>query len=159
MNKFLFIIAVSICFVGVSQNKTVSKLNWIESFSDAKSIALKENKPMLILFTGSDWCKYCKNLTADFFNSDKFKEIAQTDFVLYKADFPRNKSLVTENQKRDNLELKDKFGVNLYPTIYITNSKGKSIDNIKGYSSARDTKYHYMFIESALNKNNKKSTK
>ena len=46
---------------------------------------------MLIFFTGSDWCGPCKMLVEDFFESDKFKEIAEKEFVLYEADFPRNK--------------------------------------------------------------------
>ena len=39
-------------------------------------------------------------LVADFFNAEKFKNVAHKNLVLYKADYPRNKDLVTAIKKR-----------------------------------------------------------
>ncbi|MBI9041785.1 thioredoxin family protein [Lutibacter sp.] len=155
---FLIVASNVLLKAQISTNFSESNLNWIESYNEAKLISINENKPILIFFTGSDWCGPCKMLVADFFESEKFKDIANKEFVLYKADFPRNKSLVTAVQTKDNLKLKNKFGINSYPTICILDSKGKFVNTMKGYNSSRDTKYHYLFLNAALKKLNKKPT-
>lgn len=161
MKLFFFTTLFFIYFIGFSQSNSEksNSINWIENFDEAKLISSEQDKPLLIFFTGSDWCKPCKNLVADFFNSKKFKEIASDELILYKADFPKNKSLVTAAQKKDNIKIKNKFGINSYPTIYVLNSSGKFMNKMEGYYSVRDTQYHFLFINSILSKTNKKSTK
>jgi thioredoxin-related protein len=129
-----------------------SNVNWKQKFSRANSLSKSKDKPILIFFTGSDWCGPCKMLVADVFESEKFKELSDLEFVLYEADFPRNKNLVSDSQKSDNLKLKNKYNVNSYPTILIVNSKGKELGKLKGYNLMRDTSYHYSFFENTLNK-------
>ena len=41
-------------------------LNWKTDYEEAKSVAQKENKLVLIYFTGSDWSAACKKLNKDF---------------------------------------------------------------------------------------------
>lgn len=129
-----------------------SSIKWEQKFSKANSLSKSENKPILIFFTGSDWCGPCKMLVADVFESEKFKELSNSEFILYEADFPRNKNLVTNSQINVNSKLKNKYHINSYPTIVIVNSKGKELGKMKGYNLMRDTSYHYSFFESTLNK-------
>lgn len=151
-----FFTIISCAFMNAQENipEIVShnSINWEEDFSKAISISKSEGKLVLIFFTGSDWCSPCKMLVADIFESEKFKEFSEEKFVLYEADFPRNKSLVTSSQKVNNLSLKNKYGVNSYPTIIIIDSKGKELGKMKGYNLMRDTSYHYSFFKSTLKK-------
>ena len=89
-------------------------------------------------------------MVADFFESEKFKKIADAEFILYEADFPRNKDLVSDSQNKDNVLLKQKYKVSSFPTIIIIDVKGKVLGKKKGYNLMRDTSYHYSFIESVL---------
>ena len=120
---------------------------------EAIKIAEEEEKLVLIFFTGSDWCVPCKNLVADFFNTDNFSEMVKNNFVLYEADFPRNKNLVTASQRSDNYKLKSKYSVSSYPTIVIVNEKGEVLGKMKGYNSIRNTSYHYTFFDDILKDN------
>lgn len=129
-----------------------NQLNWEGSFKKAQKLAKAQEKPLLIFFTGSDWCGPCKMLVTDFFDSEKFKEIAAEEFILYEADKPRNNDLITEAQKEDNAKLRTKYKVNSYPTIIILDSKGNEIGRKKSYNLMRDTSYHYQFLEETLNK-------
>lgn len=149
----LFTVAISE-FLNAQDSVEMShnKLNWQKSFGKAKRIAKTNNKPLLIYFTGSDWCGPCKMQVADFFESDKFKEIADKEFVLYEADTPRNIDLVTESQKSDNNKLKNKYDIFSYPTIIIIDENGKFLGKIKGYNLMREVDYHYAFIDSVLKK-------
>jgi thioredoxin-related protein len=126
--------------------------SWEQDFSKAKALAKKANKPILVFFTGSDWCGPCKMLDADIFKSEEFKKLSDSEFILYEADFPRNTNLITNSQQNDNVFLKEKYGVNSYPTIVIINEKGKEMGRLKGYNLMRDTSYHYSFFEETLKK-------
>jgi len=126
-----------------------TRLYWETDFEVAKTKAKKNNKPILMLFTGSDWCPPCKMLKKDFFHSDEF--IAKsTNFVLLMVDFPRNKELITPTQEAANKVLNSKYGVRSLPIVIAVNHKGQVIDKIKSYNSNRDTRYHFKFIDKLL---------
>ena len=46
---------------------------WLVSFEKAKQQAAKEGKPILMEFTGSDWCPPCKALHKNVLVKDDFK--------------------------------------------------------------------------------------
>ncbi len=93
MKKFLVIAVLLISSVLMAQ-KSHSKIKWNTSFEKAQKIAKKQNKPILMLFTGSDWCPPCKALKREFFNSPSFEKYAKK-FVFMYVNFPRNKELVS----------------------------------------------------------------
>ena len=135
----------------VQENST--RLKWISSYERATKIAKKQNKPLLIFFTGSDWCRPCQLLVEDFFGSDKFKKIADKNFVLYEANFPRRTDLISEEQKNNNVALSKKYNIRSYPTIIALDKNGNYLDKIKGYNFMfRDTDQHFNFINSVLKK-------
>ena len=146
----LFVFSLSI---GVNAQDSINvshTVNWENDFNKAKSVAKLDEKPLLIFFTGSDWCGPCKMLVADFFESEKFSEFSKNEFILYEADFPRNKDLVTDKQIGDNNKLKRKYKVTSFPTVIIVNANGKVLAKRKGYNLMRDTSYYFNFIESVL---------
>jgi len=148
MKKLLFLVALFIGFSATAQEDV--KLDWLTDFDKAKKIAKKTNKPILIYFTGSDWCPPCKMLKEDFFYTEKFKEKAK-DFVLVMADFPRRIDIITEEQREKNKKLGRKYNTKeKFPNIVAVDHKGKEIDNIMSYSMMRDTKRHYRFIDKIL---------
>jgi len=153
-NFIIFLFFTTSLFVNAQDSfePIEEKVSWEQSYESAKSISKAENKPILIFFTGSDWCGPCKKLVSDFFESDKFRGIAENEFVLYEADFPRNKSLVTKSQKKDNARLGSKYGVSSYPTLVVVNEKEKELGKIKGYNLMRETNYHFDFLDDVLNK-------
>lgn len=138
-------------FVMRAQQNEVS-LSWETDFNTAKLKAKKSNKPILMLFTGSDWCPPCKLLKKDFFNSSKF--IAKADnFVLLLVDFPKNKKALSKLQETQNKQLNLDYGVRSLPTLIAVNYQGHIINKIKDYNAQRNTSSHFNFIENVLKSN------
>ena len=107
-----------------TQEKHEDNLNWLTSYDKAVEIAKKENKPILIDFTGSDWCKWCFKLTDDIFSKEAFKKYADKELVLLSVDFPKGKQQ-TPVVKIFNNNLAKKFGVRGFPTIIMIDKNEK----------------------------------
>jgi protein disulfide-isomerase len=104
---------------------------WLTDFSAAKQQAASENKKLLLDFTGSDWCGYCKLLDAEVLNTAGFKNFAK-DYILVRIDFPRSTEL-SPALKQQNDALAQQFQVSGYPTLIALNSSGREITRQTGY--------------------------
>ncbi len=149
---FVFFALVSFSITGFSQNENTG-LHWIYNLDEAKEVSKKENKPILIYFTGSDWCPPCKGLKTDFFDTEAFAERAHS-MVLVMIDYPRRMDIITEEQKTYNKTIIDKYNKDgSFPKLVMTNSKGKSLGALSGYSSYntyKDTSHHFDFVDKHL---------
>ena len=89
MNLIVFLFFASSLLVQAqdSYEGVVDEVNWEHSYEKAKSIAKKENKQLLIFFTGSDWCGPCKNLVADFLNQKNLMGSQQMNLFFMKQIF------------------------------------------------------------------------
>ena len=97
---------------------------WETDYEVAKSRAEKENKSILINFTGSDWCGWCKKLDKEVFRTDDFNVFVNDNLVLLKVDFPKFTKLTNE-QVKANEKMAYSFGVRGFPTIYLVDEAGK----------------------------------
>lgn len=98
--------------------------HWTMDFDAAKAIATEKKLPILMNFTGSDWCGWCKLMDKNVFAQQAWKDYAVGNVVLVTLDFPRDKSIVPEKYVARNGELKKQFGVRGYPTYIILDSDG-----------------------------------
>ena len=93
-------------------------------------------------FTGSDWCGWCKRLTANVFSQPEFKKWADKNVILLELDFPRRKQIPNEIRQQ-NASLQQAFKVRGYPTVWVfnleknTESEGYSIEALgqTGYTA------------------------
>ena len=92
------------------------KLAWQTDYAGALAQARRENKHVLLNFTGSDWCVWCHRLRDEVFLTPAFASFAETDVVLVEVDFPRKIKLPEDLQKQ-NAGLAQKYAVTGYPTI------------------------------------------
>lgn len=150
MKKVVALILFLGCFsIAVSQetkNEEIS-LKWEDSFKIALKKSKKHKKPVLIYFTGSDWCTPCKILDKKLFHTKKFKDLSDKDFVLYEADNPRNKDLLSSEKLNENNKLIRKYKIKSYPTLVVVNHRGKMIAYKQGLIL---TEYYYPFFQSVL---------
>jgi protein disulfide-isomerase len=104
---------------------------WLTDFAAAKQQAADENKKMLLDFTGSDWCYYCKRLEAEVLNTPAFKDFAK-DYVLVRVDFPRSHELPPD-LKNQNKALSQQYRIDGFPTLIELSSAGQEITRQSGY--------------------------
>jgi thioredoxin-related protein len=119
---------------------------WLTDFKQAQAAAKANNKPILINFTGSDWCPPCIQLKKDIFTSAEFKSYAAANIILVEADFPRAKQqapeLVTQNQ-----QLAEKFGVGGYPFLVLLRSDGTPLGQRVGYDAGETPASFIAWLE------------
>jgi len=105
---------------------------WTDNYAKAVEQAKTEHKKVLLDFTGSDWCGWCKKFDAEVFDTPKFKEYATKHLVLVKVDFPRSVAQ-TDEVKDQNKKLQAKYGANGFPTLILVNTQGKKLVEQQGY--------------------------
>jgi thioredoxin-related protein len=100
---------------------------WQTDFQKSKELASSHNKPIILVFSGSDWCAPCMKLEKEIWNSTQFKEYADKNFVLHKADFPRKKkNQVDDVQMQKNKALAEKYNTKGYfPLVVVLDKNGK----------------------------------
>ncbi len=69
----------------------VSAQEWQATFSEAVSTSVKVQKPIILVFSGSDWCASCMKLERSIWESKEFIAYSKENYVLYRADFPQKK--------------------------------------------------------------------
>jgi thiol:disulfide interchange protein len=99
---------------------TAENPGWLVNVDEAYALSKKTGKPIMANFTGSDWCGWCKRLTANVFSQDAFKQWAEKNVILLELDFPRKKA-VPENIKAQNAGLQQAFQVSGFPTVWVFN--------------------------------------
>ncbi len=101
---------------------------WTMDLDAAKKTAAEKKLPILLNFTGSDWCGYCQQMESNVFVKAEWQEYAKDNLMLVMIDFPRmDKSLVPEKYVARNEELATKFGVQGFPTFVVLDSDGESV--------------------------------
>lgn len=119
---------------------------WAQDVETGFAKAQRENKDVLMLFTGSDWCPPCIKLEEEILSKEAFLAEVTQRFVLVKLDFPRNRpqdeSIAAQNQK-----WAKEFGVDSFPTLYLLDSSGRPFA-IAGYTDDDLAKYLGMLEQS-----------
>ena len=97
---------------------------WTDDFDKALTQAKESGKYVLVDFSGSDWCGWCKKLDKEVFSKKEFKNYAETNLVCVLIDFPRNKPQ-SNKEKEANNALMEKYGVQGFPTILLLSPQGE----------------------------------
>ena len=127
--------------------------NWLTDMEAAKKQAAKENKAILMDFTGSDWCGFRIKLKKAVFEKPEFQEFAKNNLVLMEVDFPQGKKLPKEVSEA-NEKLSKKFEVEGFPTIVVLDSSGKELGRMVGYEGD-DAKEYVAKLDKLIAKGKK----
>jgi len=112
---------------------------WLTDFAEAQKQSTEKNLPILINFSGSDWCGWCIKLDNEVFSKDEFKAYAKDNLILFLADFPNQKEQPND-VKAQNEALSKTYKVTGFPTILLLDSKGDVIAKT-GYQRGGPTAY------------------
>jgi thioredoxin-related protein len=98
-----------------------AEVEWLTDLHAAMDKASAENKVILLDFTGSDWCGWCKRLKAEVLDQPEFAAFAKANLVMVEVDFPRNKPQTPEEHEA-NAALARTYNIRGYPTIVLIDS-------------------------------------
>ncbi len=127
MKKLFLVLAILLgSFIAEAQDSSGSEkgkqLKWETDVIKAISISNKTKKPMLLFFTGSDWCGWCIRLQKEVLKTPEFATWAKKNVVLVELDFPRS-TPQSDEIKAQNNSLQQTFGIQGFPTVYFATAK------------------------------------
>jgi len=119
-----------------SDKEGVTPGKWTMDLEAARKYAREKKATILLNFTGSDWCGWCKLMEKNVFSQQAWKDYAKTDVVMVMLDFPRDKSLVPEKYVARNTKLNAKYKVRGYPTYVLLDDDGETV--LGRFAAGRD---------------------
>ena len=134
LNRFPVRMALAVMISTLFVSTAVAEEGWLVDFEKAKAQAAKEGKPILMEFTGSDWCPPCKALHKNVLVKDIFKEEMPKHYILLKLDNPRDKSKQTDAEKAQYKELAREYKVTGVPSVFLADADGNPFFKSSGYS-------------------------
>lgn len=129
-------------FLFISTSLFVNAQVWQTDFDEAQKMATEQDRNIVLVFSGSDWCAPCIKLETEIWSTEEFKDYSRDNFVLLKADFPRKKKnkLADEQQEKNN-QLAEKYNTKGYfPLVVVLDNSGKVLGTT-GYEKMEPSEY------------------
>lgn len=135
MKKLMLSVLLLTVAIGYSQE-------WKTNFETTKTEATNQNKNILLVFSGSDWCGPCIKLDRDIWKSADFMEFAKSNLILERADFPKKKqNQLTPEIKKLNQTLAEKYNKDgMFPLVVVLDKNGKVLGKT-GYKNVSPIEY------------------
>jgi thioredoxin-related protein len=116
--------------------------NWKSSFEEAKNQALAENKNIVLVFSGSDWCAPCIKLDKTVWQSEDFKKESENNWIIYKADFPKKKAnQLNSDLTESNKKLAAQYNSSGYFPLVLLLDKSGTVLGLEGYKNISAVEY------------------
>ncbi|MBA3238537.1 MAG: thioredoxin family protein [Parachlamydiaceae bacterium] len=115
-------------------------ITWLTNYEEAVNKAKSSSKPIILFFTGSDWCSWCTKLDKEVFETQEFATLAGNQFIFLKLDFPLNHPLPPQ-QSTQNKQLQKKFDIRSFPTLVILDPSGQQKIGHTGYRTGGGRQY------------------
>ena len=119
----LMLVMVTPAVTMTAKNKGVEPGTFTQDLDAARAYAKAHDLPIMLMFTGSDWCFWCKLMDKNVF-TDEFFSYAKDHLVLVAIDYPRDKSKVPAEYVSRNKKLGERFGIRGVPTYVLLNPNG-----------------------------------
>ncbi|NPA43488.1 MAG: thioredoxin family protein [Chlorobi bacterium] len=142
MKKLVFVLFLA----GVWQ---MQAQDWVYNMDEAHRIAQAENKKIILVFSGSDWCVPCIKLEKYIWTSPDFIAHAKEHYVMVRADFPRKKkNQLPPAQRAHNNALAEKYNPQGYfPLIVVLSPDGKVLGTT-GYDKDKTPADYIKYFDS-----------
>lgn len=138
-----FLLSVLLLVVGLGMTVRLQSLEWQSDVTTALLAAQEEEKPVLLYFSGEEWCCWCKKLEQNIMTSQDFQTRIANRFVLVKISFPQKLAARTE----ESLALAAAYEVASLPTMVVVSCTGEVLGRV-GYMAVSPSRYaeHLLFL-------------
>lgn len=114
-------------------------VNWQSSYEAALEQAKAHHLPLLLFFTGSDWCTWCNKLEEEVLVKREFADAVGDKFVFVRLDFPLYEKLPPRVNEQ-NQALRKRFSINSFPTLLVVDDHERVIGKT-GYQAGGAQKF------------------
>lgn len=104
---------------------------WLRDYDEAMAAAERSGRPVLTIFTGSDWCPHCITLEKKVLETPEFLAWAEDRVVLLMIDLPQQGISQAERTSRSRVCVK--YGVRTFPNTVLIAPDGAKIMAQSGY--------------------------
>jgi len=129
----------------------ITSYQWHYNLTEAKQIAQKEHKSILLNFSGSDWCGPCIQMRKEIFDNESFESFADSNLIMVNADFPRKKKNQLSPQQQDlNNAMADQYNSGgKFPYTLLLDANGKVLKEWDGFPNVKTEEFE-MQIKSII---------
>ncbi|MFT6960257.1 MAG: thioredoxin-related protein [Polaribacter sp.] len=108
------------------------EVEMITEWKEAKELAKKENKRILIILTGSEWCAPCKKMDKKVIENSEFEKYAEQNLIVFLIDLPGGGLVINSKVYQDYEKFENKYQTNALPSLILTENNGTKIRTLKG---------------------------
>lgn len=127
MKKIMVLAAMSAVSLALFA-KTSTPAGFTDDLEAAIEASKKSGKTVYAVFSGSDWCYWCKVLEKDYLSKKEFVDEASKSFELVYIDSPSDKTKLSEKAAKNNPGLVKKYGIRGFPTVKFIAADGTASD-------------------------------
>lgn len=116
--------------------------SWQPTYTEAIALASEHEKPLILVFSGSDWCAPCIKLDKWIWQSDEFRSYAKDNYILYRADFPRKKdNTLAKELVAQNSKLAERFNPKGYFPLVVVLNGNEEVQGTTGFKKVPPSEY------------------
>lgn len=125
----------------VTSSPSAPAIVWFDNLDQAMERAQKDQKKILLVFSGSDWCRPCIQLKEQILKQEDFEQFAKEHLILLNIDFPRKKKNQPDSrQLKHNEQVAEVYNPSgLFPQLLLLDAEGGIIKQLEStYTNAQD---------------------
>ena len=126
MKKSLLFMIASVLSLSVTAASSTPK-GFTDDLDAAITASKTSGKTVYAVFSGSDWCYWCKVLDEGYLSKKDFVKEAGKKLELVFIDTPRDKSRLSKKARERNPELIKKYGIRGFPTVMFVSTDGTGV--------------------------------
>lgn len=134
---FFFALASNLNLDASSQGN--QGIQWQTNYENALNQAKASGQPIILFFTGSDWCGWCNRLEEEVFDTAEFANLSGNKFIFLKIDYPLYTALSPQITAQ-NKQLKKRYDIKSFPTLVIIDPQEQQIGTT-GYRAGGARQY------------------
>lgn len=123
---------VAALLVAILATPAAAADGWLSNYDEAMAAAERTGRPVLTIFTGSDWCPHCRTLEHNVLETDTFEDWAADRVVLLMIDLPQQGISTEERRARSRVCIR--YGVRVFPSALLIAPDGSAIALQTGYT-------------------------
>ena len=149
MKKMLAMTCAALCALAASA-KTSTPKGFTDDLDAALRRAAENGRKVVAVFSGSDWCGWCKELDKKILSKDAFLKVATNTYELVYIDNPMDTKVLSETGRKNNRRITEKYGVKGFPTVLVLDAKGAEVATVSGYDGESGPEGYLKMLESEI---------